>query len=75
MKPTEEKTTATEKTLSHSSQEEVTCHAMWQRARGVEGDTEKHQGGQQAKGVKENCGRKLHCGFCGKKCARQGKQA
>lgn len=75
MKPTDQKTAAIEKTLSHSSQEEVTSHAMWQRGRGVEGDTGKHQCGQEAKGVKENCGRNFHYGFCGKKCARQGKQA
>ena len=51
----------------------MSCHVA--EGRGVEGDTGTHRGGQEAKGVKENCGRNFHYGFCGKKCARQGKQA
>ena len=40
----------------------MSCHVA--EGRGVEGDTGTHQGGQEAKGVKENCGRNFHYGFC-----------
>ena len=59
----------------NEAQEDKQNHKRLPEGRGVEGDTGTHQGGQEAKGVKENCGRNFHYGFCGKKCARQGKQA
>ena len=50
------------------AQKQEAWHAM-------KGHTGKHQGWSEGRGTSRNVGKSLHCGFHGKQCARQGKQA